>query len=578
MLVAVAHGNALTLGRMQGEAIVGQPLEVAVAVQLDTQESAASLCIDADVFHADARLEPGRVKVSVDASPQPQAATVRISSSTPVDEPIVTVYLKAGCGQKSTRRYVLLADFPSERGMPLGDSPAVAPAPLAGSPVAADRPVPRQREPRKPPTDTAPPPISQKTNLRSDNKAPRLKLDSLVMLAERVASPESSPNVPVAEVLRDSQTIQTLQSDLRALVALAAINEANLMAFQSRLEELQSERLPADWFYPLMALLAGCLAAMAYFLKRQPARPLTDSGGVAKEGWWSGSRGAPLSGAALAPHPLVATPPSTHLPLSVVEAQAHGALRKGPLPAATVISRPQGLQMEQPRFIDFEELFDIRQQADFFVSLGQTDQAVRILENRIIENGESSPLIYLDLLKILHTGGLKNDFRQFREDFNLLFNSKVPEFSEFNDEGKSLEDYPHVLAHIVALWATPKALSVIEAAIFRDPWDDESPPFELAAFRDLLLLHGIAQGTVPLADAVAKPDASHRAGQLVERSNAPGFDLQTRPGSSSLHAPRAPVTTPRSLTTPVGVDLHLKVDLDLDLTEQPGIAPSPAHL
>ena len=265
----------------------------------------------------------------------------------------------------------------------------------------------------------------------------------------------------------------------------------------------------------------------------------------------------------------------------VASREAHSALRKGPLPPATEISRAPGLQMEQPRSINSEALFDIRQQAEFFVSLGQTDQAVRILENRIIENGESSPLIYLDLLKILHTVGLESDFHQFREDFNLLFNCKVPEFSAFNDEGKSLDDYPHVLAHITALWATPKALMVIEASIFRDPWDDKSPPFEMAAFRDLLLLHAIAQFKVRREDAALRPAAL----DPDTFSAAPG--AATRHGESQFASRRAdndaPGRSPAAATylrngIHAHLNLDLDLDLDLDLTVDAGQALQPSNL
>jgi hypothetical protein len=63
----------------------------------------------------------------------------------------------------------------------------------------------------------------------------------------------------------------------------------------------------------------------------------------------------------------------------------------------------------------------------------------------------------------------------------------------FKDEGRGLEFYPEVLSHITALWPNPKALEVIETCIFRDPWDHTMDAFDLAAFRDLLLLHAVGQ-------------------------------------------------------------------------------------
>ena len=95
VLLCVAFGSeALTLGRVRGAALVGQPLDMVVPVQMDAGEDASSLCFDADVFHADTRQEASRVRVVVEATAQPQTVNVRVLSSAVVDEPVVTVYLR----------------------------------------------------------------------------------------------------------------------------------------------------------------------------------------------------------------------------------------------------------------------------------------------------------------------------------------------------------------------------------------------------------------------------------------------------------------------------------------------------
>ncbi len=93
VLCTSVSSAALTLGRVRGAAILGQPLDISIQVQLDADEAASSLCVEADVFHADTRQDSGRVRVSVEAAQQAQAANVRIYSSGQVDEPMVTVYL-----------------------------------------------------------------------------------------------------------------------------------------------------------------------------------------------------------------------------------------------------------------------------------------------------------------------------------------------------------------------------------------------------------------------------------------------------------------------------------------------------
>ena len=108
LLFAVANSQALTLGRMRGAALIGQGLDVTVQVQVDTDESLSAQCFEADVFHGDTRLEPSRLQLVVEPSQTAQMVNVRVSSPTLVDEPVVTVYLRSLCSQKSSRRYVLL--------------------------------------------------------------------------------------------------------------------------------------------------------------------------------------------------------------------------------------------------------------------------------------------------------------------------------------------------------------------------------------------------------------------------------------------------------------------------------------
>jgi pilus assembly protein FimV len=575
LLGAAVNSSALTLGRVRGAAVIGQPLDLSVQAQLDADENMSALCVDADVFHADSRQDSSRVRVTVEPTQQAQSVNFRVQSSVAIDEPMITVYLRAGCTQKMTRRYVLLADFPSDS-VVSSSSPSLAAAPatpvdgaaaasaaaaggaaataVASKPPAAAqppkpvvkappkaKPVAAEKAPAKPkaaaqpvqapaPASTAQ--VAEKHSAGRDAGQSRLKLDPLVSLTERVASLESSSSIPAAEIQREVQKLETLEGSVKALLALAAKNEASMMEMKLRLQKAESDRMPAEWVYGLVALLIACLGGLIFMWTRLRQ----GAAALGRNEWWGDERGSPAvaghkaaqnasqfsSVDPSAPAPVGAsTPaalarrkttgageledPTSEMDVSLVEmsesnfdklmqsGQAHTALRRGPLPSPVPVQTTQVQAFESMRSINSEQLFDVRQQAEFFVSLGQTDQAVRILENRISDNGESSPLIYLDLLKIFYTLGLKTDFHQFREDFNLLFNGRVPEFAHFKDEGKSLEEYPHLLAHIGALWSRPNVLKVIEASIFRDPLDDKSAPFDLAAFKDLLLLHAIAQ-------------------------------------------------------------------------------------
>ena len=655
LLVAAMESQALTLGRLRGAALIGQSLDVSVQIQTDADESASSLCLEAEVFHADARQDPSRVQLSIEPASAGQTSNVRIRSTNTIDEPVVTVYLRAGCNQKTTRRYVMLADVITDQApaapAPAPQVPLVAPVPTPPAPARpepaattgsgtaarsgsegtagtastatnratgttpAKAPVKRAAPaaPRKaaapapkvatPAPGTASTPAAEKLAAGRNAGQSRLKLDPLEILSERVASLETTtanaPAEQAARETRDAQRLQALENSVKNLLAVATRNEASMADLRVRLQQAESDRYSNPLVWALGGLLLLCLAGIAYLLGRRNTGASGSGGG----NWWSGGAqeadadaaraaegaGARRSGFApmSSPSPLTgpdslmgtesthqqtqrAGPPSKAAPITQVDVSlvemsestfdrlmqsgtTHSAVRK-PRPAeaaaAPVPSEPGR------RLINSDDLFDIRQQAEFFVSLGQTDQAVRILENRISESGESSPLAYLDLMKIFHSLGLKADFRQVREDFNQLFNVRVPEFSGFDNEGRDLEDYPDVLETLTAVWGKPEILANIEAMLFRDQWNGQREPVDLAAFRDLLMLHAVAYATPGMPDVLQ---------EAAERS------IPRSPFSpASKFMPQALAPTSANAPLPeldVAGDVDLDLDLDLDLSE-----------
>lgn len=642
LLLAAINSHALTLGRMRGAALIGQGLEVVVQVQAAADESPAGLCVEAEVFHADARQDSGRVRVVVEPTQTAQSFNVRVTSTAVIDEPVVTVYLRAGCVERISRRYVMLADVVTEQLPPAAPAtvqvplvvpapaPAVeAPAAVAGGAAAARpasgataapsasatqgvrpaAPAAKERKPARAKAPAAPTaPADEKLAAGRTGGQSRLKLDPLEVLSERVATLESStanaPAEQAAREARDAERLQALEASVKNLLAMAARNEASLLELKVRLQQAESERSLNPVVYGLIALLVLSLAAVAFLLSRRTMRS-----GANRGDWWQGpedeapavnsphskpayvrpSGFAPISAPAGlastvpgriaeadAPAPKETRPaaptsvlaPVTEVDVSLVEMSessfdrlmqsgtAHTAVRK-PRADDAAATAPS----IRRRAINSAELFDIHQQAEFFVSLGQTDQAVRILENRISEDGESSPLAYLDLLKLFHSLGLRADYRQVREDFTLLFNAQVPEFDDFNAEGRGLEEYPEALAAITADWGMPEVFTAMEACIFRDQWKTQHEVFDLAAFRDLLLLHAVAQAAASPSDSnLAPPTLAASPGAVADyaRASVPTGFGDTAPGGAIDWQHGSPVDVP--LPT---IDGLLEVDIDL---------------
>ena len=550
LLAGLSMGsNALTLGRVRGAAWIGQPLQLVVPLQLDPGQDASAACVEADVFHAENKMESTRVSVTVESTPQAETFNVRISSSTLIDEPVVTVYLRAGCSQKIARRFVLLADYPTESQAPLPIAAVTPSAPLTLiSSEATARPAEsssakvataRTSTPKLPASGTetlkkpAPTPETPKTAKITgataakmvppirpvDGGRSKLKLDPLENLAERIKTLEATTStVPLEEMVRDSQRIQQLQSDIKALLGQAAKNEANLLAMRERLEKAESERVSATWLWLLAGLILACVAGLLILWNRR----------TEPNGWQrSLKEEPPIASPAM---PTVSVPVEKVIPsqpsfdVPSVRAQFNSTIQMdldsrekldvdvnlmdmnsdfGALLAPTQMLPPSDTtDFHAPKHSetklaqrDFngDELNDARQAAEFFEKLGKMDQAVETLEQKIRTDSKDAPLLYLDLLQIANTHNLKTDFRQFRDECEQMFNVKIPEFALFRDEGRTLESYPSLLQHICKLWPKYSVLDVIEACVLRDPWEKNATPFELAAFKDLILLHGIAK-------------------------------------------------------------------------------------
>lgn len=297
-LLCAATGSAgLTLGRAQSPALVGQPLDLRIQVQFDSSEDAQGACLNAEVFYGDSQVDPARVSVAVDAAVDTTArpATVRVSTPVPVNEPVVTVNLRSGCQIRSSKRYTLLADLPTEV---VEQQPARAPSraatpraevPALAAPVPPPAPVAAPKEPvaattLRPTAPRKPKPV------RAAGRA-RLKLDPLDLLIEkdpvlratdelRSQPQEEGPqradaaalwralNATPEQILRDEVQAQRAAEDLKALYAVTNQNQKGLIELVAKVERAESARYANGLVYTLMVLCFLSLAALVWIWQR----------------------------------------------------------------------------------------------------------------------------------------------------------------------------------------------------------------------------------------------------------------------------------------------------------------------
>ncbi len=547
LLLALVSGTyAMSLGEIRGAAWIGQPLDLHVPLQLDEEVGSESLCLEAEVIYGDFQQASGRVRVSLEPRPKTAVTTVRIQSLNPVNELVVTVNLKAGCQAKTTRRYVLLVDVPAnlERSISTvsgveGIMPAAA--------VTADRDGAKTDPLVRTPSSTlrkrsvgqkhaTPADKASKLSVRRVDKPQARKsrlsldpLDPLELRFERIQPEYPAHSLPIQmpvlpadvppeglEVARQGEQFKKLETDLLSMQSQLAKSEQGMSQLRSRLKEAESERYGNKLVYALATLLMGAVLSLAYLMRR-----LSMAQSSASDAWHQSVHavnGTP--GQTLDDRPDVSEPSSTTHETS--QTASHTALD---IDLDNLIVEPEyeaaesieGVAAPQsnntldfdlpvqgnPTAVDPNESklqfnkpgvqVDPRQHADFLVSLGQSDQAIKILNTAINLDEKISPMVYLDLLKIYHAMGMRDDYRLLSEKFNRLFKARVPDYARFRNEGRDLTTYEAALTQICFYWASPQAVEVIDTFIYADQKDPSSDDvFDLQAFRELLLLRAVA--------------------------------------------------------------------------------------
>lgn len=600
LLLNAIQCGALGLGRAQGVVWIGQPLDVTIRVRLEGPEDGSNLCPEADVFEGDRRVDPGRVRATVERGSDPREPLVRIRSSSPVEEPVVTVFLNAGCSDKSTRRYVLLAepqpvDLPtvSDRTQTLPPASvrraSVPSVPVAANAAASAPAVPVQgawpRASATKPARSAGPALPRmqvrnapggKARLQIDpaefflERDPVLRLSGQLLTVPAEADPRRAElaaqwralNASPETVLRAEQQLAALQSGLATAQEKGRQQQATVAELKTQLDRIRSERSTASVLvYLLAGLLVLAAAAAAFFWRRSQT--------TARSQWWSlnddsaSEAAVAVSGDAKSAASAISTTrtaqdePTVAVPAVAVDKQGRRA-------AVSSLLEDSDFEISfanSTRAVKVEELFDVQQEADFFISLGQFDQAVAVLRNHISENAETSALAYLDLLGIYHLQGRKDEYDLVRTEFNRVFNAQVPAFGDFDRQGRGLEAYGAALTRITSLWPTPRVLDVIEESIFRKPGAG-TPAFDLEAYRELLLLYAVAKDIVESAPLKEDP---------AKAEPAPNWDaFSEKPSkfqSTNIQPLQATLESGPSLNVAMRVPASPNLGLDIDLSE-----------
>ena len=585
-LAGASNVNALVVEPPIRSAILGRPIEFNLRANLSPGEDASTLCIQADVLQSDALVPPSKIRVQILNSGMPSQTTIRISSAVVVEEPVLNVIVRSGCIQKNTRQFIVLADPPevstkinksvipslvtinSFAGQQRELRKLIGGEREAGSSSADIQPIRSQsaiNRAQRIGTGTAKIRTTDGTTSRLEKKliqsqrlekqkainvpSARLQLDMLEGAADPMMrlrtstelaklplenSPQRAEAAAVWRVLstsaddlkRDLDQLKALQVETLALRSTADQIRLETTTAADKLKTAEDQRYKNPVVYSLAALVAILMMSLFY---------VRSSKGKSMPGWWTSKDEknkidtAEKYSAVRRPILQQVTSSTDSGTRSAVQSGTNhagagsGALSVSPRMRPTEAEFGSMAYQPSTRDVNVEELFDIQQQADFFISLGQYDQAIEVLNNHIKENYQTSPLVYLDLLSLYHSQDKPDDYEYLATEFSKLFNGEVPTFQAFEEKTVGLEAYSSLLSRIENEWRTSNIINILEQFVFRSD-EFSGGTLNMEAYRELLLLHSVVK------DISENPN-------VPETLSPANFDLSEKAGSPALLVP-----------------------------------------
>ena len=551
-IVALASGgnaSALGFGSIRSSVVLGQALNLAVPISLAEGETLGAECANATVMSGDVRVAPESVRVRVTQGRDSTESILRISTTTVVDEPVLTVTLNVGCPTRLSRTVTLLADpplvstvtaaAPAEPALPTvaptapttsaGGTTSASPAPRATRPAPPSRATRTARTtPARasvaaaasapaatPRASVAPRPVARveaKPRLQLEAGQVNLSQAAVQAAQEQASAARATASAAEAAASAAGERLRTMEADMARVRAEAKAQTDVLLKVQ---QQLALDRAQREQPSPLMMALLGLaavLAAVAAWLGWRLHKQTQAASSRAD--WWDrgpasvaaaqDSRAAEFAASQHSAFKASAAQrlPSAAAPWSDAPESRHSELDIliSPLtqPAPTTVTIPSlaststAPDEEASRAMSVDEQIDLEQQADFFIALGHDDAAIDLLMAHMRSTGGSSPLPFLKLLEILRRRDQREAYERTRVRFNQRFNSVAPEWQADPKAGRKLDDYVLAMGRIQRAWPSPlDAMAELEALLFRRGAGAEL--FDLPAYQELLFLYQMAR-------------------------------------------------------------------------------------
>ena len=482
-LTAAAQACALTLGTPQNPVVLGAPLDVRITIVPDPGQTLDSSCIQAQVMQGEVST-PVRTTL---IAPQ----TLRIRSQQAINEPLVSLTVSAGCSGQISRSYTLFADPPqllpstqpaaalspspppektAKRPAPAPKAAKAAQAPSAKAPTATARPAPKTTPApapkvapaRTPPADPAAAAPLALSITALDSARPVLRMDTLFLFhdgEEGAAANRGESTIalaPADTAAIESERLLQLQTQLASLEEQQKKSRAEIAGLTAELAAAKAANTLPLWLYLLLAVLTAALLAIAYLLQRLRAERQH-----AASDWHQAVRSAYAPDAE---EKYIASTVEEETQYSVetvknptVEAPEAPTKQANPAPApaepapSAPIEVPiqpnafflpqadnhlnEGDSAEAPSgylTVTTQDFLDTQEQAEFYASIGEYDEAIILLENHIEKNPKASPLPYLKLLEFFYQLSRTEAFETTRRALEAVFNIQAPRLENYH--------------------------------------------------------------------------------------------------------------------------------------------------
>jgi len=290
---------------------------------------------------------------------------------------------------------------------------------------------------------------------------------------------------------------------------------------KSTIEDLKENSIPKTWFYLLLLLVTGALAVagvLIAYIKRVHKKTSST--------WWEQKEVKQVPDTKLNIEELVNSVQASYgtTTTNVTADSAESVLRPalgtistqskikpvnesllGSLEAPSVFGRNYTPSLEDTNSSTFnffssrtnsvkvEEISDVTQEAEFWMSVNDPERAIEILEPQAELDHPESPVPWLYLLDLYRVVGNKDKYDPLRDRFVVFFNANVPEFEidPATLPTRHLDDFEHLSKKICSMWNTNEILPFLESLLIDDR-DGKRMGFELPVYRDILLLISIA--------------------------------------------------------------------------------------